>query len=130
MTEGARLMKLGLLLGLLTLALVVAGCGQPAPELETDGLSAKEVYARLEQAMTRSGQVFHTTVRISQEAGLLSYQGKFELWAVPQQGQLRQVSELTSGGGDTSRQETLNSAPLPCGRGTGRPESRPDIGLR
>ena len=46
MTNGAKLMKLGLLLGLFTLALVAGGCGQPAPELETDGLPAKGVYAR------------------------------------------------------------------------------------
>ncbi len=103
MTEGARLMKLGLLLGLLTLALVVGGCGQPASELETDGLPAKEVYARLEQAMTRPGQVFHTAVRLSQEAGLLSYQGKFELWLSPAQNLARQVSEMTPEGGDTLR---------------------------
>lgn len=100
-------MKLGLLLGLLTLSVVVGGCGQPAPELETDGLPAKEVYARLEQAMTRPGQVFHTAVRISQEAGLLSYQGKFELWVAPAQNLARQVSELTLEGEETSRQETV-----------------------
>ena len=38
---------------------------------------------------------------------MLSYQGRFELWAVPSQGQVRQVSELTFKAGETSRQETV-----------------------
>jgi hypothetical protein len=102
-----NLVALGLLLGLLIVALVVGGCSQPAPELETDGLSANEVYARLEQAMTRPGKVFHTVVRISQEAGPLSYEGRLELWAVPQQGRAHQVVEFTFGGGDTWWQEEV-----------------------
>ena len=97
------MLKSGLLLGLFTLAFMSGGCGRST----IDSLSAKEVYTRLEQAMTRPGQVFHTTVRISQEAGLLSYQGRFELWAVPQQGLVRQISELTFEGGETSRFETV-----------------------
>ena len=99
----------------LVLALLSAcgGSGQAVQEFATEEvsapsrLSAKEVYVRLEQAMTRPGQVFHTTIQISQEAGLLSYQGRFELWAVPLQGQVRQVSELTFKAGETSRQETV-----------------------
>ena len=101
------MLKLVLLIGLFALSLAAGGCGRPGAGSEIDRLSAKDVYTRLEQAMTRPGQVFHTTVRISQEAGLLSYQGRFELWAIPQQGQVRQISELTFEGGETSRQETV-----------------------
>ena len=81
---------------------------QSAPELETSGLSAKEVYARLEQAMTRPGQVFHTAVRGSQEAGPISYQGKLELWVSPAQNLTRDVLELHSADGHTHRLEAVS----------------------
>ena len=101
-------MKLGLLRGLLTLVLALGGCIQLAPDLETSGLSAKEVYTRLEQAMTRTDQVFHTAVRINQEAGPLSYQGNFEIWVSPAQNLTHQVSELNSADGDTHRLEAVS----------------------
>ena len=104
----SKTLKLSLLLGLFTLAMMAGSCGQPAPELETSGLSAKEVYTRLEQAMTRPGQVFHTAVRISQEAGPLSYEGKFELWVSPAQNLTREVTELHSADGDTHRLEAVS----------------------
>ncbi len=121
------MLKLGLFLGLLTLAFVAGGCGQPASGLDIDQLSVKEVYARLEQALKRPGQVFHTTVRISQEAGPLSYQGKFELWAAPLQGQVRQIAELTFKGGETSRHETVLADGLvygPPSQGIAMPKHR------
>jgi len=121
-----RVSGTGLFLAL-ALSSACGGSGQAVQEFATDGLSApgrfsaKEVYARLEGAMTRPDLIFHTSVRISQEAGLLSYQGKFELWAIPSQGQVRQTSELTFEGGETSRQETVLADGLvygPLVRGT------------
>lgn len=93
--------------------LLISACGGSERAGQEDGLgvsgqlSTSEVYARMEQAMTQAGRVFHTTVQISQEAGLLSYKGKFELWADLQQGEARETSELAFVGGETSRQETI-----------------------
>ncbi len=99
--------------GLFLAMLLLTACGGDDQSGGEEGLavsgqlSAVEVYARMEQAMTLPGQVFHTTIQISQEAGLLSYEGESELWASTIQGLARQISELTYVGGETSRQETV-----------------------
>jgi hypothetical protein len=100
-------LKIGIVPILAAVLLLLAACGPADTGLEVHGLTAKDVYARLEQAMTRPGQVFHTAVRINQEAGPLSYQGNFEFWAAPEQGRARQALEFTPEGGDTRRQEMV-----------------------